>query len=300
VSRLPVCWPNLVRRMKNKESGMSVNGKLGFVGGGLMAEALIKGILQADLVVADQVMAADPSVDRCNLLRDKYGITVFSDARSMLGECDIVVLAVKPQVMGNVLDSLVDVVNGGHLVISIAAGVTISFIEGRLASSGCRVIRVMPNTPAIVQEAASALSGGGLATDDDMEVAQSIFNAIGKSVVVDETYLDAVTGLSGSGPAYVFSFLEAFIDAGVKVGLARPVAETLVLQTVMGSVKLAMETGDHPAQLRAMVTSPGGTTIAGLHVLERAGMQGVIMDAVEAATDRSRQLGAASGSEDKK
>jgi len=201
--------------------------------------------------------------------------------------------------MGGVLDSLVEVVNERHLVISIAAGVTISFIEGNLADTGCRVIRVMPNTPAIVQEAASALSSGVRATATDMETAQVIFDAIGQTVVVDETYLDAVTGLSGSGPAYVFSFIEALIDAGVKVGLPRPVAETLALQTVVGSVKLAMDTGDHPAQLRAMVTSPGGTTIAGLHVLERAGMQGIIMDAVEAATERSRHLGAASSKEDK-
>ncbi|MDH3394158.1 MAG: pyrroline-5-carboxylate reductase [Desulfobulbaceae bacterium] len=278
---------------------MSVAGKIGFVGGGLMAEALIKGLLQAGVVSADQIMAADPAAARCDLLRDRYGIAVFADARAMLGECDTVILAVKPQVMGGVLDSLVEVVTDRHLVISIAAGVTISFIEGTLAGTNCRVIRVMPNTPAIVQEAASALSSGLRATAADMETAQAIFDAIGQSVVVDETYLDAVTGLSGSGPAYVFSFLEALIDAGVKVGLPRPIAETLSLQTVMGSVKLAMETGDHPAQLRAMVTSPGGTTIAGLHVLERGGMQGLIMDAVESATDRSRALGAASGKKDK-
>ncbi len=279
---------------------MSVAGKIGFVGGGLMAEALIKGILQAELLPADQVMAADPAAARCELLRDRYGITVYPDASSMLGQCDIVVLAVKPQVMGVVLDSIVDVVNDGHLVVSIAAGVTISFIESNLAGTGCRVIRVMPNTPAIVQEAASALSAGARATAADMTMAQSIFDAIGQSVVVDETYLDAVTGLSGSGPAYVFSFIEALVDAGVKVGLARPIAEKLALQTILGSVKLAMDSGDHPAQLRAMVTSPGGTTIAGLHVLERAGMQGIIMDAVEAATLRSQQLGASGSKEDKK
>ena len=279
---------------------MGVSGKIGFVGGGLMAEALIKGILQAKLLSADRVMAADPAGERRALLHERYGIEVFDDAKQMIGACDIVILAVKPQVMGVVLASLAKEINGGHLVISIAAGVTIAFIEKNLAGTGCRVIRVMPNTPAIVQEAASALSGGSLATAADLEAAQGIFAAIGQSVVVAEPYLDAVTGLSGSGPAYVFSFIEALIDAGVKVGLARPVAQMLALQTVLGSVKLAMETGDHPAQLRAMVTSPGGTTIAGLHVLERAGMQGMIMDAVEAATERSRQLGAASSKEDKK
>ncbi len=274
---------------------MGVMGKIGFVGGGLMAEALIKGILQAGLVSADRLMAADPAAARRELLMDHYGIAVHAEAAPMLGNCDIVILAVKPQVMGVVLDAIAPALSSGHLVISIAAGVPLSFLEGRIGTSGCRVIRVMPNTPAIVQEAASALSGGSRATAADMATAQQIFGAIGKSVLVDESALDAVTGLSGSGPAYVFSFLEAFIDGGIKVGLSRPVAETLVLQTVLGSVKLAMESGDHPAQLRAMVTSPGGTTIAGLHVMERAGFGGVIMDAVEAATERSRELGAAAG-----
>ncbi|MDH5298301.1 MAG: pyrroline-5-carboxylate reductase [Desulfobulbaceae bacterium] len=271
--------------------GLSV--KIGFVGGGLMAEALIKGILQAGLVGADQIMAADPAESRRELLRQRHGIEVHASGAAMLAGCDIVILAVKPQVMGVVLDDIGSAFTASHLVVSIAAGIPLSFLEGRLKGSGCRVIRVMPNTPAIVQEAASALSAGSGVSADDMATAREIFNAIGKSVVVDEGALDAVTGLSGSGPAYVFSFIEALIDGGLKVGLSRPVAETLVLQTVLGSVKLAMESGEHPAQLRAMVTSPGGTTIAGLHVMERAGFRGTVMDAVEAATDRSRQLGAA-------
>ena len=149
----------------------------------------------------------------------------------------------------------------------------------------------MPNTPAFVLEAASALSAGPRATQNDMDAAVAIFNSIGKSIVLDEKYFDAVTGLSGSGPAYVFSFIEALIDAGLKVGLNRADAELLVMQTVLGSVKLAMASNEHPAQLRAMVTSPGGTTIAGLHELEAAGFSGIIMDAVEAATERSKELG---------
>jgi pyrroline-5-carboxylate reductase len=157
----------------------------------------------------------------------------------------------------------------------------------------------MPNTPAIVQESASALSGGQHASGEDLATAKAIFDSFGTSVILDEGALDAVTGLSGSGPAYVFSFIEALIDAGVKVGLGRPVAEKLVLQTVLGSVKLAMESGEHPAQLRAMVTSPGGTTIAGLHVMARAGFAGILMDAVEAAANRSRELGAEQNSLDK-
>ena len=149
----------------------------------------------------------------------------------------------------------------------------------------------MPNTPALVLEAASALCSGPRATLEDMDTAVMLFNSIGKSVVLDEKYFDAVTGLSGSGPAYVFTFIEALIDAGLKVGLNRPDAELLVLQTILGSVKLAMQSKVHPAQLRAMVTSPGGTTISGLHELEAAGFSGIIMDAVEAATERSKELG---------
>jgi pyrroline-5-carboxylate reductase len=149
----------------------------------------------------------------------------------------------------------------------------------------------MPNTPAFVLEAVSALSAGPRTTQEDMDVAVTIFDSIGKTVILDEKYFDAVTGLSGSGPAYVFTFIEALIDGGLKVGLNRSDAELLAMQTVLGSVKLAMSSKEHPAQLRAMVTSPGGTTIAGLHELETAGFNGIIMDAIEAATERSKELG---------
>jgi pyrroline-5-carboxylate reductase len=208
-----------------------------------------------------------------------------------LADCEIVVLAVKPQVLPALLQSKRQHFNKKQLVISIAAGISLDVLESSLAGCDCRVVRVMPNTPALIMEGASALCCGSLANDDDLKTAGAIFDAVGKSVVLGESAMDAVTGLSGSGPAYVFSFIEALIDAGVKVGLSRDVAETLSLQTVLGSVKLAINTGKHPADLRAMVTSPGGTTIAGLHEMERAGFQGIIMDAVEAATKRSRELG---------
>ncbi|NOX25642.1 MAG: pyrroline-5-carboxylate reductase [Deltaproteobacteria bacterium] len=265
--------------------------KIGFVGGGRMGEALIKGISRADLYSAEQIMAADPAEAQRQTLHKQYGIATFAEARDMVGECDIIILAVKPQIMGLVLDSLRDVVADKHLVISIAAGITLNFLESKLADNGCRFIRVMPNTPALIQEGATAISPGLRADDDDMAKALAIFEAVGQAVILPEIYLDAVTGLSGSGPAYVFSFIEGLIDAGVKVGLARDAAQTLVLQTVLGSVKLAMASNEHPAKLRAMVTSPGGTTIAGLHEMERAGFQGIIMDAVEAATNRSKELG---------
>jgi pyrroline-5-carboxylate reductase len=265
--------------------------KIGFVGGGQMAEALIKGISKAGLYSAAQIFAADPAEARRDVLQKEYGIKTFSQASDMVKECGVIVLAVKPQIMGIVLDGLRDTLSDKHLVISIAAGITLEFIEGKLADSGCRFIRVMPNTPALVQEGAAALSPGLRANDDDLAMGKAIFEAVGQAVILPENYLDAVTGLSGSGPAYVFSFIEGLIDAGVKVGLARDAAQTLVLQTVLGSVKLAMASNEHPAQLRAMVTSPGGTTIAGLHEMERAGFKGILMDAVEAATNRSKELG---------
>jgi pyrroline-5-carboxylate reductase len=262
-----------------------------FIGGGRMAEALINGILKSELASGAQICAVEPVAERREVLAAQYGIKVADNSAAALTKNAIVIIAVKPQIVGPVLDELHVHLDSSHLLISIAAGVTLPFMEEKIGKSGARIIRVMPNTPALVLEGASALSPGKGVSEQDMQEAVLIFEAVGKAVVLDEQYLDGVTGLSGSGPAYVFSFLEALIDAGVKVGLARADAETLAMQTVLGSVKLAMASNEHPAQLRAMVTSPGGTTIAGLHELERAGFQGIIMDAVEAATKRSKELG---------
>ena len=270
---------------------MGFSGKLGFVGGGLMAEALIKGITGAGLVKADQILVADPSSARRALLQKDYNVSAVSEATAVWAECKVVVLAVKPQVVGAVLCESREAINATHLLISIAAGIPLSVLEGAVSGRGCRVIRVMPNTPAIVLKGASALSPGQGVNPEDLAVATSIFDAVGVSFVLDESSLDAVTGLSGSGPAYVFTFIEALIDAGVKVGLARPVAQTLALQTVLGSVLLALDGTRHPAELRAMVTSPGGTTIAGLHELEKGAFRALVTNAVEAATNRSNELG---------
>ncbi len=269
---------------------MKMMDKIGFLGGGRMAEALIKGIIDAGLVDGGNILAVDPAKDRREMLAGTYGVVTASDPEG-LAECSTVILAVKPQVMAGLLSAIRKCFNNKQLVISIAAGISIEVLESGLAGCGCRVVRVMPNTPALVLEGASALCSGSLATEEDMKKAVAIFNAVGTSVVLSELEMDAVTGLSGSGPAYVFSFIEALIDGGVKVGLNRQVAETLALQTVLGSAKLAITSGEHPANLRAMVTSPGGTTIAGLHEMEKAGFQGIIMDSVEAATNRSRELG---------
>ena len=269
---------------------MHLTEKIGFIGGGKMGEALIKGIIAAGVSTPDHILVVEPDEARRSHLAGSYGVIGQADSVLIWKSCTIVILAVKPQIMKKVLAASRDMVNDRHLIISIAAGIPLAALEKGLAGRG-RLIRVMPNTPALVLEAATAISAGSRSTAADLQTATTIFEAVGKSVILEETYLDAVTGLSGSGPAYVFSFIEAMIDAGVKVGLGRDMAEKLALQTVLGSVKLAMSSQEHPAQLRAMVTSPGGTTIAGQHVLERAGFAGIIMDAVEAAVRRSRELG---------
>lgn len=264
--------------------------KVGIVGGGQMGEALIRGMLQAGLLAADKIMVTDPDQERCRYLVDTYSILSVVEHQALADNCQVLIMAVKPQIMEKVLDVYRQYLSTDHLIISIAAGVTIASIEKRLGHD-VKIIRAMPNTPALVLAGASALSANSKAAKEDTAAAMRIFSAIGSCLEVDEKLLDAVTGLSGSGPGYVFAFIEAMIDGGVLAGLPRPVAEQLVLQTVYGSAKLAMETGEPPAVLRGRVTSPGGTTITGLQVLEEAGFRGAIMTAVEAAAERSKELG---------
>jgi len=272
---------------------MALSGKLGFIGGGRMGEAMIQGLLKSGIIAAENIMVTDPVAERRDFLTDTYGVGAFdsSEGDAIWSGCGTVILAGKPQIMKDVLQEEKDNINDSHLLISIAAGIQSSFIDANLSGCNCRIIRVMPNTPAFVLEAISALSAGPRATEEDMDTAVTIFDSIGKSVMLDEKYFDAVTGLSGSGPAYVFTFIEALIDGGVKVGLNKPDAELLAMQTILGSIKLAINSKETPAELRAMVTSPGGTTIAGLQKLETAGFNDIIMNAVEAATERSKELG---------
>lgn len=263
--------------------------RLGFIGAGQMAEALIKGILAKGLLNPSQIAASEPSAQRRSDLQERLGIGLFEDNKAVAGMADVLVLAVKPQVMTKVLTDIGPSLTPKHLLISIAAGITTQFMES-LLPDGTRVVRVMPNTPALVQAGASALCPGRHASSHDLDMAKSIFDAIGKAVVLSEELLNAVTGLSGSGPAYVFTFIQGLIDAGVREGLSRDVATMLSVQTVFGSALMCLETGRTPAELTAMVTSPGGTTIEGLYALENRGFRAAIMDAVRAATERSRSL----------
>ncbi len=265
--------------------------KIGFIGGGQMGEALIRGLIHSGVYAKQDIFVAEPSQDRCKYLNTTYGVNGFDSSDPLWQECPTIILAVKPQIMAGVLAGSKEFITKEHLIISIAAGLPIAFYEKALTPKNCKIIRVMPNTPALVLEAASGISGNQNVGPEDMQLAEEIFNNIGKAVVLPESALDAVTGLSGSGPAYVFSFAEAMIDAGVEQGLPRPTATTLALQTILGSVKLLLESEKHPAELRAMVTSPGGTTIAAQHVLERSGFKGIVMDAIAKATERSLELG---------
>jgi pyrroline-5-carboxylate reductase len=264
---------------------------LSFIGAGNMAEAMIRGLLHKGIFAPDEITGSGPRDERLRELEAKYGIGVTRDNREA-ARARIVLLSVKPQILSRVLDEIADAIDPEALVISIAAGVPVAAIQSRLAG-GTRVVRAMPNTPALVDAAATAIAGGEHARDSDLDDAKRIFDAIGLTVVLDESQLDAVTGLSGSGPAYVFLILEALSDAGVKVGLSRRTAQLLAAQTLLGSARLLLETNEHPGRLKDMVTSPGGTAITGLHTLENGGVRTTLMNAVEAATKRSRELGEA-------
>lgn len=269
----------------------SLRGKrIGFIGGGNMAEAIIKGLLAGGMA-ADALEVSDPSPERRALIASTYGVKTNTDNVSLMDTCDVVVLAVKPQVCKPVLEELTRSPLGGKTFISIMAGIRTDAMETSLGGNAA-VIRVMPNTPALVLEGASALCSGKNATTEDLALAVEMFGMVGKTATVTEGLMDAVTGLSGSGPAYVFSFIESLADAGVKNGLPRDTALKLASQTVFGAAKLLLETGEHPAVLRDKVTSPGGTTIAGLHAMEERGFRSAVMAAVDKATARSKELSA--------
>lgn len=269
---------------------MTIQNGIGFLGGGQMAEAIIKGLISRDFLPQDKIMASDPSKDRRDYLEKIYGVRVSSDNKDVVDASDVIILAVKPQVVLGVLDDIREHITAGHLMISIAAGVPLATLEMGLPPAS-RVVRVMPNTPALAGQGAAAICGGGFVMAGDVALTREILGAVGTTVVLHESLMDAVTGLSGSGPAYVFMFIEGLIDAGVREGLPRAVASELVLQTVFGSVIMCKDTGKSPSELTSMVTSPGGTTIEGLHALEKGAFRGVLMDAVRAATARSRELG---------
>jgi pyrroline-5-carboxylate reductase len=263
--------------------------KIGFIGGGNMAEALIKGLL-AGGVPARDIAVAEPAAERRGFLQERYSVAVGNENSAIAAACDLIILSVKPQVCSEALDSVRQALTPDKPLISILAGITTAALESALAGKP-RVVRVMPNTPSLVMEGAAAICAGANATGEDISVARHIFELVGKTWLVEEKLLDTVTGLSGSGPAYVLTFIEALSDAGVKNGLSRDIATGLAAQTVFGTAKLLLETREHPAVLRDKVTSPGGTTIAGMYALEKDRFRGAVINGVDAAIARSRELG---------
>jgi len=269
---------------------MPLQKKIAFIGAGNMASAILGGLVKGGAAAPEQIWATDPRQASLDVLHSAHGVRVGTDNAEAIRWADVVVLATKPQVFDRVLPEVADALPAEALLISIAAGVPVQAIEARMPE-GTRVIRTMPNTPALVDAGMTAIAAGAHATQDDLDVADRIFASVGLTEIMDESLIDAATGLSGSGPAYIFLIIEALSDAGVKVGLGRDQALRMAAQTVLGSARLLIETGAHPGQLKDRVTSPGGTAIAGLHTLEAGGLRTTLIDAVESATRRAAVLG---------
>ena len=265
---------------------------IGFIGAGKMATALAKGFLRAGLVVAEGLVAGDASPEALGAFARETGARTTGRNLEVVKSAAVLILAVKPGQVGDVLSEIRGALTEDHLLISIAAGVTLAKLQAGLAP-GARLIRVMPNTPALVGASATGFAAGESALPADAALAQRLFSSVGVAFQVKESLLDAVTGLSGSGPAYVYLFIEALSDGGVAAGLPRDVATRLAAQTLLGGARMVLETGLHPGALKDMVTSPGGTTIEGIHELELGGLRGTVMSAVRAAADKSRFLGQA-------
>lgn len=264
--------------------------RIGFLGAGQMAQALAAGFLRARIVSPDRIAAFDPAAEaREQFQQAAPGAAVASDPGQLVAGCDTLVLAVKPQVLPQALPEIAPHVDERLLVLSIVAGVSLATLSAALPTP--RLIRVMPNTPCLVGAGASGIAAAAGASDADRVWAERLFASVGLAVATTEPQLDAVTGLSGSGPAFVFLMLEALADGGVLAGLPRPIAQQLAAQTVFGAARLAQESGDHPGLLKDRVASPAGTTIAGLQALEERAFRGAVIAAVEAAAERSRELG---------
>ncbi len=265
--------------------------KIGFIGSGNMGAAMISGLINSGASKPENIACSDVSEEKLQEISSKFGVQTSTSNSEVATRSDIVILAIKPQIMVPVLQEIKDCLDISKIVISIAAGVPLAAIESCL-NKDLRLIRVMPNVAVAVREGASAIAAGEHTHKEDIDLAMAIFNSVGKCIFLKENNLmDAVTGLSGSGPAYIFLIVDALADAGVKVGLARQDALLLASQTILGAAKLLIETGEHPGLLKDSVTSPGGTAIAGLHTLEKGGLRTTLINAVEAATLRSGELG---------
>jgi pyrroline-5-carboxylate reductase len=268
---------------------MLTNKKIAVIGAGHMGRALIGGMVRAKLTAPKNIVAARRDEEALKSLRKQWGIQGVTNNRKAIADADVVILAVKPQMSRAVLAEIAPAVSKNQLFISVMAGITTDSI-GRKLKKPCAIVRAMPNTPCLVDAGATAICAGAHATDKDLKLAESIFASVGVVVTLPESAMDAVTGLSGSGPVYLFMVIEAMIDGGVKMGIPRPIAAKLAAQTVFGAAKLVIETGKHPAILKDEVTTPGGTAITAIHMLEGRGLRSVLIDAIVAAAQRSQEL----------
>lgn len=263
--------------------------RIGLIGAGNMGGALVGGLLRADRIAPTSIVASDKDLGKLAELCTRWGICTAEENRACVQDADLILLAIKPQVIDGVLEEIAGDVGTEKSVLSIVAGIRAAFIEERLGA--VPVVRAMPNTPALVGAGISAICPGHHATRSHLELASEIMGTVGEVVEVSERDMDAVTGLSGSGPAYVYMTIEALADGGVRMGLTRETALKLAIHTVLGAAKTVAEMGEHPASLKDRVASAGGTTIAGIHELERGGIRATLMNAVEAAARRSEELG---------
>ncbi|GBD97298.1 pyrroline-5-carboxylate reductase [bacterium BMS3Abin06] len=259
--------------------------KIGFIGGGNMAEAMIKGMTSRGM---KDILVSEPRNERRQYLQENFGIETTESNKEAASSCDIIILAVKPQNMDSALDEISEVITEDKTVVSIAAGITLAYLASKLKTK--KLIRVMPNTPALVQEGISVISLCECFSGRDISVVREILMSIGKVITLPEKYMDAVTAVSGSGPAFIALFIEAMIEGGIKTGLNNDDALTLAVQTLTGTSKL-LDSGMSPSKLREMVTSPKGTTAAGLKTFDEKGFKGIVSDAIEAAKNRAEELG---------
>jgi pyrroline-5-carboxylate reductase len=264
--------------------------RIGFIGAGRMATAMVQGLIRSRITTPERIVASDVVEEAREALADMTKVKVYPENKRVAEHSDILFLAVKPQVMAEVLLELKPLLSAKQLVVSVAAGVTLTQLAALLGNK-VRLVRVMPNTPILVGAGATGFCLGPKATFEDADLVQQMLGTLGKAIEVPERLMDAVTGLSASGPAYVSVIIEALADGGVRAGLTREIASQLAMQTVYGTAKMLLETGLHPAMLKDMVASPGGTTIAGLHALERGGLRCALMDAISAAAQRAGELG---------
>ncbi len=277
--------------MPNKRPSKKLKSeKFLFIGGGKMAEAIMSGIIKSNFAESRDIFVSEPNEERQKYINKTIGALVTGDNRKFLKDCSVIILAVKPNIVSTVLKDISSQVTKNHLIISVAAGIPIKFMESHI-SDECRVIRIMPNTPCLVNETAAGVSLGRKANKKDEKLVVNMLSAVGKCFVVDEKLLDAVTGLSGSGPAFICMVIQALADGAVKMGLPRDIANTLAAQTTLGTAKMVMESDMHVMQLRDSVITPGGTTIEGIHELEHGALSSVLMNAVEAAALKSKELG---------